>query len=95
MSFVAGLLAVTIDLADSIDEVNRGHPLVDGKLDLTGEVVEVTDQRAHNLAVTGSGVGADAIDDGVGEVGVETVLGSHCEKIKRLSLLVVRVCWRV
>lgn len=80
VSLVAGLLAVTIDLTDSVDEVNGGHPLIDGELDLTGEVVEVADQSAHNLAVAGGGIGADAVDDGVGEVRVEAVLGCHFEK---------------
>ena len=73
VSLVTGLLAVTVDLADSVDKVDTGHPLVDCELNLAGKVVEVADQRSHNDTVTLGGVGAHAINDGLSKVGVKTV----------------------
>lgn len=95
MGLVPGLLALGVDAANSVDEVDASHPLVNGELNLAGEVVEVTDQGAEHLAVPRGGLGAHVVDDGLGEVGVEAVggllsatgavdsvgrsVGGHCE----------------
>lgn len=63
-------------LADEVDELDAGHPLVDGELDLAGEVVEVADQRGHDDAEARVSLGAHGVDDSIGEVGVEAVLGA-------------------
>ena len=62
-------------LANQVDELDTGHPLVDGELDLAGEVVEVADQRGHDDAEAGVRLGTHGVDDSIGEVGVEAVLG--------------------
>lgn len=63
------------DLADRVDKVNTGHPLIGSQLDLTGEVVQVTEQAGQDLAVSGGDIGAHGVDDMLGEVRVETRLG--------------------
>lgn len=68
------------DLADRVDELNTEHPLGGGKLNLTSEVVDVLDERAQDHASTLGGLGAHAVDDGGGEVGVELARhGVRCE----------------
>ena len=62
------------DLADAVHEVHAGHPLVDGELNLAGEVVEVADEGGHDLALAGWGGWADGVDDMLGEVWVEARL---------------------
>ncbi len=62
------------DLADGVDEVDAGHPLIDGELRLAEEVMEVAGERAHDVASAGVGLWADGINDMLGEVWVETRL---------------------
>jgi hypothetical protein len=79
---VAGLVALDVDLAERVDELDAGLPLIDGELDLAGEVVEVADQSAEDLAMARAGLGAHAVDHLVGEVGVEAVrrlVRGHCD----------------
>lgn len=78
MGLVTGLARLGVDAADLVDELDTGHPLIDGELNLASEVVDVTDQSTKNLAVARSGVGTHAIDDTVSEVGVESV-GGHLD----------------
>ena len=73
VGLVTGLLALGVDAANGVDELDTGHPLVNGEFDLTGEVVEVTDQGAEDLAVAGGSIGAHVVNDGLGEVGIEAV----------------------
>jgi len=42
-----------------------------GEFYLTGEVVEVPEERCEDLPVTGTGLGADCVDAVLGEVRVE------------------------
>ena len=77
MGLVTGLARLDIDGADLVDELDTGHPLIDGELDLAREVVDVLDQSTHNLTVTRSGLGTHAINDSLGEVGVESVRSGH------------------
>ena len=79
---VAGLLAVGVDAAELVDELDTSHPLVNGELDLAAEVVDVLDQGAEHLAVPWRGVGAHVVDDGLGEVGVEAVGGGGLPAIR-------------
>lgn len=82
VGLVAGLVGGVVDLAKGVDELDTLHPLVDGELDLTSKVVDVADQSTENLAVAGGGGGTHALNDILGEVGVETVsglVGGHCE----------------
>jgi len=73
VGLVTGLVALAVDAAHGVDEVDGGHPLVDAELNFAGEVVEVADQGAEHLAVPWRGLGAHVVDDGLGEVGVEAV----------------------
>lgn len=43
--------AVIAHLARPVDQVHALHPLIDGEVDLTGEIVDVTDQRADDSPV--------------------------------------------
>ena len=63
-------------LADRVDEADSLKPLLVGELDLADEVVQVADQLAHDEARPLVRLGAHGIDDGIGEVGVEAVLGA-------------------
>lgn len=73
MGLVTGLARLAVDAADLINVLDTSHPLIHGELDLASEVVDVTDQSTKNLTVAGSGVGAHAVNDILGEVGVESV----------------------
>lgn len=74
-------------LANGIHKANTLKPLVVCQLNLTNEVVEMTDHRAQDKASSLWNIGADSIDDRISEVGVEAVLASvlifwclsHCE----------------
>jgi hypothetical protein len=68
--------AVIAHLARPVDQVHALHPLIDGEVDLTGEIVDVTDQRADDLAGASGGIGACGVDDILGEVWVKLV-GAH------------------
>ena len=76
VGFVSCAVGLLVDGSDSIHEVYTGHPLVNGELDLAGEVVEMADQGAEDLAVPGGCLGPHVVDDGLGEVWIEPV-GSH------------------
>lgn len=75
VSCAVGLL---VDSAHGVDVGNTSHPLVNGELDLTGEVVDVADHGAQDLPIPRGGLGAHAVDNGIGEVGVESVSRRHC-----------------
>src|SRR4051812_17544883 len=82
VGLVTSLVAVDIDLAQGVDELDTLHPLVDGELGLASKVVDVADQSTKDLAVAGSGVGTHALNHLGGEVGVEAVgglVGGHCD----------------
>ncbi len=69
-----GLVAGIVDVANLVQELHAHDPLVDCELDLSGEVVEMPQQRGKHLASTRSGIGADRVDDVLCEIGVEAVL---------------------
>ena len=81
MSLVPG---VCCRLADGVHESDTLEPLVIGQLDLTNEVVEMTDQRAHDEARPLRYIGSNGVDDRVGEVWVEAV--------RAILLLVLGCC---
>ena len=83
MGLVTGLARLGVDAANLVDELDTGHPLVDGELNLASEVVDVTDHGTKNLTVARSGVGAHAINDLLGEVRVESVRGGHLDGLSR------------
>ncbi len=58
-------------LADGIDKVHTGHPLVVGQLDLAGKIVQVAEEAAKDLTVARGDVGAHGVEDVLGKVGVE------------------------
>lgn len=62
-------------LADGIDEVYAGHPLVICELNFSSKVVKMTDQAAEDYAVSRSHVGTHGIDGMLGEVWVEAACG--------------------
>lgn len=66
------------DLSDSVDEVDTGQPLVDCEFVLSCEVMDVLDERAHQLSRSSVGLGTDRLDDIGGESWVESLesLGS-------------------
>lgn len=80
MAFVADRSA---DLADRVDKLNAEHPLGGGQLNLTSKVVDVLDKRTQDHASTLGGIGAHAIDDRGGEVGVELACGRHFILLER------------
>ena len=63
-------------LANGIDKANTLKPLLVGELNLADEVVEVADQAAHDKACPVVDLGTHGVDDSIGEVGVEAVLGA-------------------
>lgn len=74
MAFIADGSA---DLADRVDELNAEHPLGGGQFNLTSEVVDVLDKGTQDHASALGSVGAHAIDDRGGEVGVKLASGRH------------------
>lgn len=66
-------------LADRVDELDAGHPLVEAEVDLAGKVVQVADEGGHDLAGSGGGLGADGVDDALGELGV---VAGHLDSVK-------------
>jgi len=74
MGLVAGGRA---GLADFVDELDAHHPLVVGKVDLAGKVVQVADEGGHDLPRARRGLGADGVNDALREVGV---VSSHCDR---------------
>lgn len=73
VSLVSGLGR---DLTDRVHKVHSSHPLVNGEFHLTGEVVQVADERAKDLAVARSHIMAHGLDDILCEVRIEPVSGS-------------------
>ena len=65
------------DLTDRVDEVDTHHPLSGGKLDLTGKVVNVLDQRSQDDTSTVRSARSHSIDNIGSEVGVESCVGRH------------------
>ena len=59
--------------------MHTGHPLIVGKLHLSREVVQVTNQAAENYTIAWCDIGAHSVEDMLGEVWVETgmSIGSH------------------
>lgn len=60
-----------VGLAQRVDVVDAHDPLVLSELDLSAEVVHVTNERSEDDALAGVGLGAHEADDMVCEVGVE------------------------
>lgn len=81
-------------LANEIDKVHTGHPLIVGQLNLSRKIVNMSNQAAENLAISRRHIGAHSLEDMAGEVGVEpaarlsrvtigavgVTVGSHCER---------------
>lgn len=63
-------------LANGVDVVDTDNPLVLSELDLTAEVVQVSDQGGEDLSVSGFRFGAHEINDMLCEVGVIFALGA-------------------
>lgn len=59
------------NLTDRINEVNAQHPLVNTELDLSCEVVNMSDQGREDLAIAALTLGAYRVNDMLGKVGVE------------------------
>ena len=70
-------------LSDGVDESDTLKPLVVGKLNLTDEVMEMANHVAKNVSRPLWNIGANSINDSIGEVGVKTV---------GASLLILRRC---
>lgn len=73
-------------LANGIDKVYTSHPLIVGELDLAGKVMNVSDQSAEDLAVSGGHVRAHGVQAVLCEVRIEAACarrvigrGSHCD----------------
>lgn len=65
------------DLANGVDELDTHHPLCGGELNLTGEVVDVLNQRTEDDTSTVGSAGSHGIDDIGSEVRVESCVGRH------------------
>lgn len=61
-------------LANRVYESDTLKPLLVGELNLTNEVMEMCDELAHDEPRPLWYIGADGIDDGICEVGVESML---------------------
>jgi hypothetical protein len=66
------------DLTDGVDEVDAQHPLIDGKLDFSCEIVDMSDQRTKHHSVSRRALWANGVNDMLGEVGVKS-RGRHCD----------------
>ena len=60
-------------LANRVDKSYTLEPLVVGQLDLTNEVVEMSDQLAHDKSCAFWDIGSNGVDDSVSELGIEAV----------------------
>lgn len=80
MHLVSRLSTGVIHVSNSIQEQHTGLPFWDGKLDLTGEVMEMLEKCREDFPVARSDIGAHCVDDILGEVGVESgfAFGVHC-----------------
>jgi hypothetical protein len=68
------------DLSDGVHEVNTEHPLVGSELNLTSEVVKMSDEAGEDLLGASLSLWATSVNDMLGEVWVESVgwgVGSH------------------
>jgi hypothetical protein len=74
---VAFIADRSANLADRVDELNAEHPLGRGQFNLPSEIMNVLNKRTQDHASALGGVGAHAIDDRGGEVGVELACGRH------------------
>lgn len=72
---IAHALAFVADrrrgLADGVDEEHTGHPLLGGQFDLTDEVVEMLDKSTDDEAVAVGTLGANVLNNVLGEVRIE------------------------
>lgn len=69
---VSGLIRFGIDTTNIVHKMYSGHPLVNGQLDLAGEVVEMPYQRAQNLSVARRDIGAHRVEHMLSESGIES-----------------------
>lgn len=75
MSFVSRRCA---DLTDTVDPVDSCHPLIGLQLDLSDEVVEVSEERCKDLLCARGSIFTSGGNDILGEVGVVLVgVGRH------------------
>lgn len=65
------------DLSNGVDELDTKHPLSGGKLNLTSEVVDVSDQGTKDHTSTLGGLGSHGVDHIGSEVRVEAAVGRH------------------
>jgi len=69
-------LGVT-DLANGVHKIDARHPLVHGEFHLTGEIMHMPDEGRQDHSLAFWALGANGVDDMLGEVGVESF--RHCE----------------
>lgn len=67
---------VVAHLAGPVEQLDAGHPFVDGEFVLAREVMHMADQAGHDLPEARVGLGTHRVDDIVGEVGVKP-MSSH------------------
>ena len=65
------------DGADRVDEFNTHHPFGGGELDLTSEVVNVSDKGAQKNTSPLGGLRSHRLYHILGKVRVETGIGGH------------------
>lgn len=63
---------VVAHLAGLVEELDAGHPLIGGELDLTSKVMQVTEEGGHDLGQAGVGISAGGGDDTCCEARVES-----------------------
>jgi hypothetical protein len=61
------------NLTKRVDEVHTGHPLINGQLNLPGEVMEMPYQGAHHNSVSLRRLWTHGVNDQLSEVRVESV----------------------
>ena len=61
-------------LANGVDKSDTLKPLLISEFNFTNEVMQMCDERAHDEACPLRDIGADSIDNGSCEVGIEAVL---------------------
>jgi hypothetical protein len=73
---MALLVAGEIHVSDLIQKQHARLPFVEGKLDFSGEVVEMLEEGGKDFSISGCHIWTHCIDYILGKIGVESA--SHC-----------------
>ncbi len=67
VGFVPGLARLGVYASNSVHEVDTSHPLVNGKINLTGEIMKMPDQRSEHDPIPLGCLRAHGVNDTLGE----------------------------